>query len=121
MWSFLIFLLFICMEAGFMEGNILLIDDEKEITDLLEVYLKNEGFCVYKFYRADPVISCIREHWFFPIIMLTARISDGDKIEGLKMGADDYITKPTEYNQIRRGVYRSLMLRFWRIFTGLQG
>lgn len=100
--------------------TILLVDDEKEITDLLEVYLLNEGFQVFKFYRAEDGLSCIRdntidlaildvmlpdmdgfalcktirEHWFFPIIMLTAKVEDFDKITGLTMGADDYITKP---------------------------
>ncbi|MDE6852214.1 MAG: VanR-ABDEGLN family response regulator transcription factor [Lachnospiraceae bacterium] len=102
------------------EKTILIVDDEKEITDLLEVYLLNEGFRVFKFYKAGDVLSCIwdntidlaildvmlpdmdgftlcktiREHWFFPIIMLTAKVEDMDKITGLTMGADDYITKP---------------------------
>ncbi|MDE6566664.1 MAG: VanR-ABDEGLN family response regulator transcription factor [Lachnospiraceae bacterium] len=102
------------------EKTILLVDDEKEITDLLEVYLLNEGFQVFKFYKAEDVLPCIRdnsidlaildvmlpdmdgftlcktirEHWFFPIIMLTAKVEDFDKITGLTMGADDYITKP---------------------------
>lgn len=100
--------------------TILIVDDEKEITDLLEVYLVNEGFHVIKFYEAKNVLSCIqdntidlaildvmlpdmdgftlcrtiREQWFFPIIMLTAKVEDLDKITGLTMGADDYITKP---------------------------
>ncbi|MBP3703316.1 MAG: VanR-ABDEGLN family response regulator transcription factor [Lachnospiraceae bacterium] len=99
--------------------KILIVDDEKEITDLLEVYLINEGYQVLKFYRAEGVLSCIREgidlaildvmlpdmdgftlckeirkEWFFPIIMLTAKVEDMDKITGLTMGADDYITKP---------------------------
>lgn len=103
-----------------MDGKILIVDDEREITDLLEVYLKNEGFFVYKFYRAKEVVEClenhemdlaildvmlpdedgfslcrrIRERWFFPIIMLTAKVTDMDKIQGLTMGADDYVTKP---------------------------
>lgn len=102
------------------EKAILLVDDEKEITDLLEVYLSNEGFQVFKFYKAEDALFCIRdntidlaildvmlpdmdgftlcktirEHWFFPIIMLTAKVEDFDKITGLTMGADDYITKP---------------------------
>ncbi|MBR1742663.1 MAG: VanR-ABDEGLN family response regulator transcription factor [Lachnospiraceae bacterium] len=103
-----------------MEGQILIVDDEKEITDLLEVYLKNEGFLVHKFYRAEKVMRCIeeneidlaildvmlpdedgfslcrriREHYFFPILMLTAKVADTDKIQGITMGADDYVTKP---------------------------
>ena len=100
--------------------KILIVDDEQEITDLLEFYLVNEGFCVYKFYRAEGVLDCIRtqeislalldvmlpdmdgftlchqirKEWFFPIIMLTAKSEDMDKIKGITMGADDYMTKP---------------------------
>ncbi len=100
--------------------NIIVVDDEKEITDLLEVYLVNEGYQVFKFYRAAGVLECIRSHeislalldimlpdtdglhlckrireeWYFPIIMLTAKVEDVDKITGLTVGADDYITKP---------------------------
>lgn len=101
-------------------GNILIVDDEQEITDLIEIYLNNEGYAVYKFYSSDGVLDClrtkhidlaildvmlpgqdgfslcreIRKQWFFPIIMLTAKVADMDKIKGLTMGADDYITKP---------------------------
>lgn len=103
-----------------MAGNILIVDDEKEIADLLEVYLQNEGYRVCKFYNGTDALSClahteihlavldvmlpdidgfslcreIRKKWFFPIIMLTAKIEDGDKIMGITLGADDYITKP---------------------------
>lgn len=100
--------------------NILVVDDEEEITDLLEVYLTNEGYHVHKFYSGAGVMECIRnnqidlalldvmlpdidgftlcrhirEEWYFPIIMLTAKVEDQDKIAGMTMGADDYITKP---------------------------
>ena len=100
--------------------NIIVLDDEQEIADLLEVYLANEGYQVFKFYRAEGVLDCIqeneislaildvmlpdidgfqlcrqiRENWYFPIIMLTAKVEDVDKITGLTVGADDYITKP---------------------------
>lgn len=103
-----------------MQENILVVDDEKEIADLLEVYLKNEGYRVYKFYDGNSALDCIhhteislalldimlpdmdglallrriREHYFFPVIMLTARVEEMDKITGLTLGADDYITKP---------------------------
>lgn len=103
-----------------MNGNILLVDDEKEIADLLEVYLVNDGYKVYKFYNGLDAIKCveeekldlaildvmlpdvdgfricrkIREKYFYPIIMLTAKVEDTDKIMGLTIGADDYITKP---------------------------
>ncbi|MCH5204285.1 MAG: VanR-ABDEGLN family response regulator transcription factor, partial [Oscillospiraceae bacterium] len=93
---------------------------EKEIADLIELYLKNEGYTVFKFYSGSEALSCIentaldlaildvmlpdidgfhicrkiRERFFFPVIMLTAKVEDGDKIMGLTIGADDYITKP---------------------------
>lgn len=103
-----------------MAENVLVVDDEKEIADLVEFYLKNDGFNVYKFYTGNEALACIkstkidlaildimlsdidgfeickqiREKYYFPVIMLTARIEDMDKIKGLTIGADDYITKP---------------------------
>lgn len=103
-----------------MKEKILIVDDEKEIADLVEVYLKNDGYEVFKFYNAEEALECtkrehlslaildvmlpdmdgftlcqkIRENHLFPIIMLTAKVDDMDKINGLTLGADDYITKP---------------------------
>ncbi|MBI6872385.1 VanR-ABDEGLN family response regulator transcription factor [Clostridium aciditolerans] len=103
-----------------MDAKVLVVDDEKEIADLLEVYLKNEGYIVYKCYNGRDALDCIhlqdldlaildvmlpdidgfticqkiRENHFFPVIMLTAKGEDIDKIMGLTIGADDYITKP---------------------------
>lgn len=103
-----------------MNEHILIVDDEKEIADLLEVYLKNDGYTVHKFYTGADALNCIestkldmaildvmlpdiegfqicqkiREKYFYPVIMLTAKVEDGDKIMGLTIGADDYITKP---------------------------
>lgn len=103
-----------------MGEDILIVDDEKEIADLIEVYLNNEGYTVHKFYTAYEALDCvnrgnislaildvmlpdmdgftlcqkIREGNLFPIIMLTAKVEDMDKIKGLMLGADDYITKP---------------------------
>ena len=103
-----------------MGENILVVDDEKEIADLLEVYLKSDGYTVHKFYNGTEALQCIeqtdldlavldvmlpdidgfrvcqkiRERFYFPVIMLTAKVEDGDKIMGLSIGADDYITKP---------------------------
>lgn len=103
-----------------MSETILVVDDEKEIADLIELYLKNDGYSVYKYYNGTEALKCIektdldlaildvmlpdvdgfhicrkiRENFFYPIIMLTARIEDSDKIMGLTIGADDYITKP---------------------------
>lgn len=103
-----------------MNETILIVDDEKEIADLLEVYLKNDGYRVYKYYNGMEALKCIkstkldmaildvmlpdidgfricqkiREKYFYPVIMLTAKVEDTDKIMGLTIGADDYITKP---------------------------
>ena len=103
-----------------MNEKILVVDDEKEIADLIEVYLKNDGYTVYKYYNGTDALQCIgetaldlavldimlpdidgfricqkiREKYFYPIIMLTAKVEDGDKIMGLTLGADDYITRP---------------------------
>ena len=101
--------------------NILVVDDEKEIADLVELYLKNENYNVFKFYNSKEAIKCIENEkidmaildvmidgkdgfeickiirskdFTYPVIMLTAKIDDKDKIAGLTIGADDYITKP---------------------------
>ncbi len=103
-----------------MNANILIIDDEQEIADLVELYLRNEGFIVFKYYTAKEALKCldeqeldlaildvmlpdidgfticrkIREKYNFPVIMLTAKNQEIDKISGLALGADDYVTKP---------------------------
>lgn len=103
-----------------MAANILVVDDEKEIADLVELYLANEGYSVSKFYspvealgylennapdlalldvmmpEIDGFELCrrIRTNHNYPIIMLTAKVEDIDKIAGLAIGADDYVTKP---------------------------
>ena len=103
-----------------MNETILVVDDEKEIADLVAVYLQNEGCRVLVCGTAAEALACleadkpdlaildvmlpdmdgfslcrrIRQQHLFPIIMLTARVEDMDKITGLSLGADDYITKP---------------------------
>ncbi|MCU9810612.1 response regulator transcription factor [Paraclostridium sp. AKS81] len=103
-----------------MGENILIVDDDKEIVDAIEFYLKPEGFNILKAYdgleaienlidsNIDLVIMDvmmpnmdglkatlkIRENNNIPIILLSAKDQDMDKILGLNMGADDYITKP---------------------------
>lgn len=103
-----------------MKERILIVDDEAEIADLVAVYLENDGYTVRKAYTAQQALACIaaesvqlaildimlpdtdgfalcrriREKHMFPIIMLTAKIEDMDKIKGLTVGADDYVTKP---------------------------
>ena len=128
-----------------MAERIVIVDDEKEIADVIELYLKNEGYEVFKFYNGMDTLAClekqevdlaildvmlpdvdgftilqkIREVHKFPVIMLTAKSEDNDKITGLTLGADDYIAKPfnpleliarvkaqlrrfTQYNEERR-------------------
>ncbi|MDE6892291.1 MAG: VanR-ABDEGLN family response regulator transcription factor [Lachnospiraceae bacterium] len=103
-----------------MSDKILIVDDEAEIADLIETYLKIENYSVYKFYSPREALACIqttefdlavldimmpdidgltlcqriREKYTYPVIMLTARDGETDKITGLTLGADDYITKP---------------------------
>lgn len=100
--------------------NILVCDDDKEIVGAIEIYLKNEGYQVYKAYDGLEALNVvereeihlilmdimmpkldgmratmrIREENNIPIIMLSAKSEDYDKITGLNVGADDYITKP---------------------------
>ncbi len=100
--------------------RIVVVDDEKEIADLVAAVLLAEGYEVDVYYEAQAAFSdmterppslaildvmmpkmdgftlCarLREKHTFPILFLTARQSDGDKIAGLAVGADDYITKP---------------------------
>lgn len=100
--------------------KILIVDDEKEIADLVEVYLQNEGFSVTKANSGkkaseyietldfdlaildvmlpdiDGFSLCeqIRKSKTYPVIMLTAKTGFSDRISGLSLGADDYVTKP---------------------------
>ena len=100
--------------------NILVCDDDKEIAGAIEIYLRNEGYQVFKAYdgaealrvareqplhliimdimmpRMDGIQATmkIREEKNIPIIMLSAKSEDYDKIIGLNVGADDYVTKP---------------------------
>lgn len=103
-----------------MSEKILIADDEKEIADLVELYLRNENYTVYKFYDGGEALRCaqneeldlaildvmmpgmdgfslckkIREEHNYPILMLTAKGEEIDEITGLTLGADDYVTKP---------------------------
>ena len=100
--------------------NILVVDDDKEIVESIEIYLKNEGFNIYKAYNGLEALEIlmeeeihlilmdimmpkldgikatikIREEKNIPIILVSAKSEDTDKIIGLNIGADDYITKP---------------------------
>lgn len=103
-----------------MEANILVVDDEPEIADLVSVYLRGEGFQVFACDTGTEALNILRREKIdlavldvmlpdisgltlcaeirrtrqFPILMLTAKTEDADKITGLTVGADDYMTKP---------------------------
>ena len=101
-------------------ANILLCDDDREIVDAIEIYLSQDGYKIYKAYDGEQAIQIldkedihllimdimmprldgiratlkIREYSSIPIIILSAKSEDTDKILGLNIGADDYICKP---------------------------
>lgn len=104
-----------------MNEKILVVDDEKEIADLIELYLQNEDMDVYKFYSGEDALVCINsiefdlaildimlpdisglslcqtirnKEYTYPILFLTAKDGEIDKLTGFTLGADDYITKP---------------------------
>lgn len=125
-------------------GTILLVDDEKEIIKLMDIYLKNEGYRLLKAndgqealellerYQVDLIIldvmmprmdgieACmkIRESKNMPIIMLSAKGQDMDKIAGLSIGADDYVTKP--FNPLELMARVKSQLRRYHQFSGPQ-
>lgn len=102
------------------KASILVVDDEKEIAELIEIYLSGEGYQIYCAYNAADALNLLEQHPIhlaildimmpgmngldlcrkiretnnMPIIFLSAKTTDLDKIFGLNTGADDYITKP---------------------------
>jgi DNA-binding response OmpR family regulator len=100
--------------------TILVADDDEHIVELVSMYLRRQGYCVEKAYDGDQTLAKVRElqpdllvldvmmpgpdglqicrtlgrRGDVPIVLLTARSSDVDKITGLRLGADDYVTKP---------------------------
>lgn len=128
-----------------MNETILIVDDEKEIADLIELYLTNDGYNVKKFYNGIEALTfaennpvdlavldvmlpdidgfhiCrkIREKYYYPIIMLTAKVEETDKITGLAIGADDYITKP--FNPLEVTARVKAQLRRYRKYNAAGG
>lgn len=118
-----------------MQKTVLVVDDEEEIRNLLEIYLLNEGYKVIKasngeealkileneniqliildvmMPKMDGIETCkrIREKMSIPILMLSAKSEDMDKIQGIMTGADDYITKP--FNPLELTVRVKALLR----------
>ncbi len=109
-----------------MSKKILVVDDEKSIVDILKLNLQNEGYVVYEAYDGEEAVMkasaiepdlilldvmlpkldgfsvCkkIRETSSVPILMITAREEEVDKVLGLELGADDYITKPFSVREL---------------------
>ncbi len=118
-----------------MASKILVVDDEKEIRNLIEIYLKNEGYTVLKASNGEEALEVlakeeiqliildimmpkmdgmevcrrVREHLNIPILMLSAKSEDMDKIAGIMTGADDYLTKP--FNPLELSVRVKALLR----------
>ncbi len=109
-----------------MEKKVLVVDDEKPIVEILKINLQKEGYIVFEAYDGEEAVSkamtinpdlilldvmlpkldgfsvCkkIREKSSVPILMLTAREEELDKVLGLELGADDYITKPFSIREL---------------------
>ena len=122
--------------------RILIVDDEREIADLIELYLQGEDYQIIKCYDGETALECIRSQTFdlaildvmlpgvdgftlcreirknhhFPVIMLTAKVGDMDKITGLTIGADDYITKP--FNPLELTARVKAQLRRYTQYNG---
>ncbi|WP_186005528.1 response regulator transcription factor [Clostridium sp. DL-VIII] len=121
------------------KGTILIVDDEKEIRDLVDIYLKSDGYNTIKACDGIEAINLLRENDIdliildvmmpnlngieaclkiremkeMPIIMLSAKSEDIDKILGLNMGADDYLTKPFNPLELVARV-KSQLRRFYK-------
>ena len=119
------------------QTTILIADDDEEIRNLLGIYLKNEGYALYYAQNGrevleiihqteislvildimmpvlDGVSTCIeiRKQYFMPILMLTAKTSDIDLMQGITVGADDYMTKPFNPLEVTLRV-KSLLRRY---------
>jgi len=128
-----------------MSEKILVADDEREIADLVSLYLENEGFQVFRCYDGMEALKkveeealdlaildimmpgvnglevCrrIRQKYHYPIIMLTAKGEEMDKITGLTFGADDYITKPFLPLELAARV-KAQLRRYKRYNAGMQ-
>lgn len=126
-------------------ANILVCDDDKEIVDAIEIYLSQDGYKIYKAYDGEQAIQIldkeeihllimdimmpkldgiratlkIREYSSIPIIILSAKSEDTDKILGLNIGADDYICKP--FNPLELVARVKLNLRRYTSLGSLTG
>lgn len=121
--------------------KVLVVDDEKEIADLVEHYLIKSGFTVTKLYDGNAASDIIEKEEFdlavldvmlpgtdgfslcrqirkkhtYPVIMLTAKTAFSDRISGLSLGADDYVTKP--FNPLELVARAKAQLRRYRQYN----
>lgn len=124
--------------------NILVCDDDIAIVDAIEIYLENEGYQIFKAFNGIEAIEVIRDYEIhliimdimmpkmdgiratmkireennIPLIMLSAKSEDSDKIIGLNLGADDYITKP--FNPLELIARIKSQLRRYTTLGGLE-
>ncbi len=120
--------------------NILICDDERDIVSALKIYLSGEGYNLFEAYNGREALETVRQNDIHlilmdvmmpkldgiaatakireesnaPIIMLTAKSESGDKVLGLNVGADDYITKPFDPAEVVARV-RSQLRRYTRL------
>ena len=123
-------------------ANILICDDERDIVSALKIYLSSEGYTLFEAYTGREALEVVKKHDIHlilmdimmpemdgisataklretcnvPIILLTAKSEDTDKVLGLNMGADDYITKPFNPMEVLARVRSQL-----RRYTSLVG
>lgn len=131
------------MKMGDKMYNILVCDDDKEIVEAIGIYLSKEGYQIFKAYngkeafdiirkveihlilldimmpKIDGIEVCkrVRENLSIPILMLSAKSEDMDKIQGIMTGADDYLTKP--FNPLELSVRVKAILRRTYYFNNI--
>ena len=120
--------------------NILVVDDDKEIVKAIEIYLEKENYFIYKAYdgeealkqindnvinliimdimmpQLDGIETCrrMRERHSVPILFLSAKSEELDKLEGLEVGGDDYMTKPFSNMELISKV--KALIRRYRVY-----
>ena len=121
-------------------ANILICDDDVDIVSALKIYLSNEDYKIYTAFTGKQALDCVREHdidlvlmdvmmpemdgieataklreeYNIPVILLTAKSESSDKVLGLNVGADDYVTKPFDPVEVQARV-RSQLRRYTRL------
>lgn len=121
-------------------ANILICDDDVDIVSALKIYLSNEDYKIYTAFTGKQALDCVQEHdidlvlmdvmmpemdgieataklreeYNIPVILLTAKSESSDKVLGLNVGADDYVTKPFDPVEVQARV-RSQLRRYTRL------